>query len=68
MAVAHRAEQYSGEKQSAKINPQILKGQMVNELFERDYEEWLKSYTEYRKAKNLPVRKRRKKRRYYYRK
>jgi len=61
-----KSKKFVQDKLLEKINPQILKGQMVEELFERDYEEWLKSYAEYRKAKNLPVKKRRKKRRYYY--
>lgn len=63
-----KSKKFVQDKLLEKVDHEILRGQMVEELFERDYEEWLKAYTEYRKAKNRPVRKRRKKRGSYYRK
>lgn len=59
-----KSKRFVQDKILEKVTPEKLKVQMVEELFERDYEEWLKEYKEYRESINRPVKRRRKKYRY----
>ena len=56
-----KSKQFVQDKILEKVARDKLKNQMVEELFQRDYDEWLKQYQEYRESIKRPVKKRRRK-------
>ena len=64
-AYKQKSKKFVQDKLLEKVEPEQLHRQMMEELFERDYEQWRKEYEAYKKAQNRPVRKKRRMRKMY---
>lgn len=64
-AYKQKSKKFVQDKLLEKVEAEQLHSQMMEELFERDYEQWRIEYEEYKKAQNKPVRKKRRMRKMY---
>lgn len=64
-AYKQKSKKFVQDKLVEKIEPETLREQLVEELFERDYEQWLREFEEYRRAQNKPVKKKRRRKKQY---
>ncbi len=64
-AYKQKSKKFVQNKLLEKVEAEQLHSQMMEELFERDYEQWRIEYEEYKKAQNKPVRKKRRMRKMY---
>lgn len=62
-----KSKKFVQDKLLEKVGEEELKNQIVEELFERDYEQWQKEFEAYRKEQGIPVRKKRMKKKKLYR-
>ena len=62
-----KSKKFVQDKLLEKVGEEELKNQIVEELFERDYEQWQKEFEAYRKEQGRPVRKKRMKKKKLYR-
>lgn len=64
-AYKQKSKKFVQDKILEKIEPDTLREYLVEELFERDYEQWLREFEEYRRAHNRPVKKKRRRKKLY---
>ena len=64
-AYKQKSKKFVQDKLLEKVESEQLHSQMMEELLERDYEQWRIEYEEYKKAQNKPVRKKRRMRKMY---